>query len=708
MSAICATFYFWVRSIRCENSWIFGVVTGLCYAYMVAAWGGFVFVLNMVGIHAGFLLLVNLLMGRHSSSLHRAYSLFYVIGTFGAIHVPVVGWAPFKSLEQLAPFFVFLAFQLFELCNYLAVQKGYRTGSPEDWRVKLMVFSGAAIVVAVGVAILLPTGFFGPLSARVRGLFLKHTRTGNPLVDSVAEHQPASNDAYWHYLHQAVYTTPVGFFLTFFHIPKIHQSSFLALYGYIAYYFSLRMVRLILLAAPVASALSGIAIGFFFEWVISQMWFSLPHHAPDSKITSFPRINLLHQKYHHFMVNPKMKTVRFVFVGMILFYAVISYPLVTDFIAHSDTMAHQFSHPQIMYKARLNSGEQVIVDDYREAYFWLRDKTPPSSRVMAWWDYGYQITGIGNRTTIADGNTWNHEHIATLGYCLTSPVKRAHSLIRHLADYVLVWGGGGGDDLAKSPHMARIANSVYNDVCPGDPTCSMFGFYSQGKPTPMMAKSLLYNLISSGLKPGAPVLDQSLFKEVFSSKYGLVRIFKVQNVSMESKKWASDPENRKCDAPGSWYCPGQYPPAEPLNLLFTRKRDFKQLEDFNRGNEQNEYHKEYLARMEGKRSGAAPPPQSKPAHEEDDDEPQHQTDYTAWEDDEYTTQMWHLIKDKNYEAVERWLAMDKNLVHMRSADGRGPLWWAHEQKDKKMQALLIKLGAKKDEKDRNGLRPRDL
>ena len=32
----------------------------------------------------------------------------------------------------------------------------------------------------------------------------------------------------------------------------------------------------------------------------------------------------------------------------------------------------------------------IIVDDYREAYWWLRDKTPEDSRVMAWWDYGYQ------------------------------------------------------------------------------------------------------------------------------------------------------------------------------------------------------------------------------------------------------------------------------------------------------------------------------
>lgn len=65
---------------------------------------------------------------------------------------------------------------------------------------------------------------------------------------------------------------------------------------------------------------------------------------------------------------------------------------------------------------------------------------PPAPPLRA---AGYQIAGIGNRTTIADGNTWNHEHIATLGRCLTAPEKHAHRIIRHLADYVLLWTGGG-------------------------------------------------------------------------------------------------------------------------------------------------------------------------------------------------------------------------------------------------------------------------
>ena len=218
---------------------------------------------------------------------------------------------------------------------------------------------------------------------------------------------------------------------------------------------------------------------------------------------------------------------------------------------------------------------------------------------MAWWDYGYQITGIGNRTSIADGNTWNHEHIATLGKCLTSPVKEAHSLIRHLADYVLVWTGGGGDDLGKSPHMARIGNSVYRDICPNDPLCSHFGFYDyqQAQPTPMMRDSLLYNLCTHGDQGQKSKLDRSLFQPVFTSKYGKVKIFKVMNVSEESKRWVADPGNRKCDAPGSWYCTGQFPPAPEIQRLLKRRRDFGQLEDFNRKKKDDEYHKEYMRRF---------------------------------------------------------------------------------------------------------------
>lgn len=63
------------------------------------------------------------------------------------------------------------------------------------------------------------------------------------------------------------------------------------------------------------------------------------------------------------------------------------------------------------------------------------------------------------------------------------------------------------------------------------------------------------------------------FKEVYKSKHGKVRIYKVLSVSKESKEWV--PNNRACDAPGSWYCQGQYPPG--LQKVLKDKRDFKQV-----------------------------------------------------------------------------------------------------------------------------------
>eukprot|EP00957_Ditylum_brightwellii_P136945 10443783-Ditylum_brightwellii.AAC.1 len=156
-------------------------------------------------------------------------------------------------------------------------------------------------------------------------------------------------------------------------------------------------------------------------------------------------------------------------ISVVLVYSI--FPYAKNFYDESHRIARGSSHPQIMSW----SGGRLI-DDYRDAYWWLRDNTPADSRIMAWWDYGYQIAAIANRTTLADGNTWNHEHIALLGMILTAPEKEAHRIAKHLADYVLIWAGGGGDDVAKHLHLARIANSVYRHVCPEDPTCSSYGF----------------------------------------------------------------------------------------------------------------------------------------------------------------------------------------------------------------------------------------
>jgi dolichyl-diphosphooligosaccharide--protein glycosyltransferase len=329
---------------------------------------------------------------------------------------------------------------------------------------------------------------------------------------------------------------------------------------------------------------------------------------------------------------------------------------------------------------------------------------------MAWWDYGYQITAIANRTTIADGNTWNHEHIALLGRALTSAEKEGHRIARHLADYILVWAGGGGDDVAKSPHLARIANSVYRNMCPGDPVCSKFGYTKEGRPSKMMRESMLFKLHSHGLQPGV-VADPNRFREVFSSKFGKCRVFKILSVSKESKDWVADPANRKCDAPGSWYCPGQYPPS--MQKILKEKRDFSQLEDFNKREKDNEYQKQYFANLERKKSGqlvdeeAAP---KKKAWKPNVELSQAQIDEInkVWEDNPTTSMMWEIISNGHVKELIEMLTDYPELAHSRSADGRGPMFWAMEYGNEKIIRVLKKVGVSTTVKDAKGLTPLDL
>ncbi|PWV12328.1 putative oligosaccharyl transferase subunit [Trypanosoma cruzi] len=52
MAAMLLTFYLWVRSLRNAGSWPIGVLTGPGVRLHGVAWGGFIFVLNMVALHA--------------------------------------------------------------------------------------------------------------------------------------------------------------------------------------------------------------------------------------------------------------------------------------------------------------------------------------------------------------------------------------------------------------------------------------------------------------------------------------------------------------------------------------------------------------------------------------------------------------------------------------------------------------------------------
>jgi len=730
ITAMTLTFWLWTRSLRGgvdgKGSWplVWGTLAGIGYFYMAAVWGGYVFVLNLIGCHAAFLIL----LGRYSTKLYRAYSAFYLIGTSLAIQIPVVGLAPLKSLEQLAPCAVFIGMQLLEIVERQRRKKGLT--NIEVWKLRIKLFSSAGVAILCLGYIFLPAAYFGPISSRVRALFVKHTKTGNPLVDSVAEHQPASAGAYFQYLDELVYIAPVGFALVSFRYFH-DSSSFLIVYATATYFFSLKMVRLILLTAPIACALSGVIMGRYVGFVTYNLFGFSPSlngifgdvvEVKEEKKKDGSKKKLKGKKNKQTAANESTSlsssehSTRSIICKVLIAISVYvvytdRYPHALSFYYKSHEISKQMSHPTIMQKGNLKSGEEVVMDDYRECYWWIKENTPQDSRILAWWDYGYQITSIANRTTMADGNTWNHEHIALLGRVLTSPEKEGHRIARHLADYALVWAGGGGDDVAKSPHLARIANSVYRSMCPGDPTCSQFGMTREG-PSRMMRESFLFKLHGHGITPGVQA-DPNRFQEVHRSRYGKCRVFKILSVSEESKKWVADPKNRVCDAPGSWYCSGQYPPA--LQKVLGEKKDFEQLEDFNKDKDDSEYQALYHENLKKKNQGQ--PISAKEAGHGEKKKPwkpvrdvskeEIEQINSVWEDNEETTLLWRLISNNDVNELMQHLTHSPEDAHRRSSDGRGPMWWAHEHGRKNVIRVLKKLGVSSDLKDSSGMAPHE-
>lgn len=78
---------------------------------------------------------------------------------------------------------------------------------------------------------------------------------------------------------------------------------------------------------------------------------------------------------------------------------------------------------------------------------------------MSWWDYGYQIAGMANRTTLVDNNTWNNSHIALVtSFCFVfAKVFRLSCVVPGWQGYVKQRNGGHKNH-ARAGRRLRIGH----------------------------------------------------------------------------------------------------------------------------------------------------------------------------------------------------------------------------------------------------------
>ena len=484
------TFFLWIKAVKL-GSIMWGALAALFYGYMVSAWGGYVFITNLVPLHV----FVLILMGRYSARVYIAYTTWFALGTLASMQVPFVGFLPIRSSDHMSALGIFGLLQLVGFFDFL------RNQLPGKQFQTLLVALGGSIFVIMfaGLILLTVSGTIAPWSGRFYSLWdTGYAKIHIPIIASVSEHQPTAWPAFFFDLNFLIWLFPAGVYMCFRTLRDEHV--FVVIYAVLASYFAGVMVRLMLTLTPIVCCAAALAISHVLDTFLTVK----APAEPSTETNGSAKQPVTNPSFaNSFGIG---KTTRQAVVGI---YSIISKSTITSlvtgflllFVAHCTWVtSNAYSSPSVVLASRLPDGSQHIIDDYREAYYWLRQNTPQDAKIMSWWDYGYQIGGMADRPTLVDNNTWNNTHIATVGKAMSSREEVSYPILQqHDVDYVLIIFGGllgySGDDINKFLWMVRIAEGIWPEEVKERDFFTARGEYRvDDEATPTMKNSLMYKM----------------------------------------------------------------------------------------------------------------------------------------------------------------------------------------------------------------------
>ncbi|KAG6627022.1 hypothetical protein CIPAW_15G093600 [Carya illinoinensis] len=489
--ALLLTFYLFVKAVNTGS-----LASAFGYFYMVSAWGGYVFVINLIPLYV----MVLLMTGRYSTRLYVAYNSMYVLRMLLAMQIRFVGFQHVQSREHIASMGVFFLLQVFFFLDWIKHLPSDTKLFQAFLRITVTSAIGVgAIALGVGTA----SGYISPWTGRFYSLLDPTYAKGHiPIIASVLEHQPTAWSSFMFDFHILLFLFPADLYFCFKRLSD--ATIFIVMYGLTSMYFAGVMVRLILVATPAVCLISAIAVSATMKNLtlvaraknkVTQT--GSARGSSSSKGSSKASLD----QFQPFQRN--------------------------------GAIALLFGAFYLLSKGA-HGNRVIIFDDYREAYFWLPKNTPTDAKVMSWWDYGYQITAMGNRTVIVDNNTWNNTHC----YCWTSLD----------VDYVLVVFGGvtgySSDDINKFLWMVRIGGGVFPVI--KEPDYLVNGEYRVDKgAAPKMLNCLMYKLSyyrfgeltteygkppgydrARGVEIGNKDIKLEYLEEAFTTSNWIVRIYK--------------------------------------------------------------------------------------------------------------------------------------------------------------------------------------
>jgi len=314
-----------------------------------------------------------------------------------------------------------------------------------------LLFLVALLIIAPSLMIINSDSQFLPLpSHRYLNALNPFLTTTDPLVDSVAEHATTTLAQSFLFHSVLMIFSGIGIWLIIKNIQNKNSSfikndmlSFSLILGLVGVYVSSTFVRLEVFASVAVIILASLGLT-----ALTKEFFK---NKPDNK-------------------KPIGKFIKLPFVAGIIILLIIPmiYPVDADLFSLSK------APPTI-----LNGGSSFTIGttDWLDSMEWIKNNTPKDAVVAAWWDYGYWISTMGERATLADNSTVHTRIIENIARMLLSnPDESWHLLQEMQADYILVFVAGeklgidspesfyvlrNGGDESKKQWFMRIAG--YNE-----------------------------------------------------------------------------------------------------------------------------------------------------------------------------------------------------------------------------------------------------
>lgn len=280
---------------------------------------------------------------------------------------------------------------------------------------------------AVASAAVLISGSYYSSSFRYLNAINPFLSAVNPLTESVAEHfMPTLVDYFTQY---SILLMFAGFGAWMAFRTRDKMSIFALIIGLTGLYVSATFARLLVYASIGIIILAGLGLYYATRSVLENREARITERSSLS-----PKGSKVRKKLETMNVksskNFLVKTGYIVFITFILAIPMI-YPPNSNWLSLADIP------PSI---ANGGTGYRLTTTDWLDALRWIDENTPQDSVIASWWDYGYWITTLGNRTSLADNATINQTRIATLAQMFIEEPDEGIRIAKDLeADYILIY-----------------------------------------------------------------------------------------------------------------------------------------------------------------------------------------------------------------------------------------------------------------------------